>query len=92
MANLALWLVGLVGPLAKRVLLALGIGWISYTGMSALADQLKSTVASLWGQMGTATLQILTLGGTTEAVGIILSAIAAAAALAATSRLGKLTS
>jgi hypothetical protein len=91
MANLAAWLLSLGAPLAKRVLIALGIGVISYTGYSALVDQVKVAVLAQWGQLGGATLALMSLGGVGEALGIILSAFAARAALMAAERLGRIT-
>lgn len=87
----ALWtfLASVVGPLAKRVLFALGIGWVSYQGATALVDQVKSAVIAQWGQLAGSALNILLLGGVGEAIGIVLGGMVASAALLAVARLGK---
>ena len=91
MGNIAAWLLALAAPLAKRVLLALGIGVLTYAGYSAIIDQVKSAVIAQWGNLGTVTAQILSLGGYGEALGIILGAMVARAALMAAARFGKIT-
>lgn len=90
MANLFAWLIAAIGPLATKVLTALGIGWISYEGMSLIADQVRDIVVGLWGGLPSYVLDILALGGISQSVGITLSALSARAGLAALSRLGKL--
>ena len=92
MASWAAWLLALAWPIAKKVFLMLGIGWATYEGLSLIANQIRLEVIAAWGQMGAATLQILALGGVTQAVGIFLSAIAAAAALIASAKLTKVVS
>jgi hypothetical protein len=91
MINVWAWVAMAIGPLAKRVLIALGIGWVSYQGAMLLFDQVKGAVLSNWGAMGGATAAIVNYFGFSEAVGIILGAIAARAALGAVARLGKVT-
>lgn len=91
MANLAVWLLALAWPLAKKVLLALGIGWATYEGLSVLASGVSAQVISAWGQLGGTTLQLLSLGGWPQAVGILLGALTARAALLATAKLTKVT-
>jgi hypothetical protein len=91
---MALWpiAVSFVGPLAKRVLIALGIGWITYQGFTILADQVKTAVQANMGQLGGTTAQIVNYFGIMEAVGIVLGGLAARAALLAAAKLGKLGS
>jgi len=91
MANLFTFLLAAAWPIAKKVLVSLGIGFVTYQGMSLIADQIRNEVLAAWGQLGGATLQILTLGGIPQALGIILGGLTAGAALMAMSRLGKQT-
>lgn len=77
-------------PIAKKVLVALGIGWATYAGLGLIAEQVKTEVLAAWGQLGGATLQILTLAGVPQAVGIILGAVVAGASMLAMQRLTKI--
>jgi len=92
MANLAVWLFTIAAPLVRKVLLALGIGWITYAGLTQVAAQVQTAVLASWGQLGVVTLQIVSLAGFSESIGILLSAITARAALMAADRLGKVAS
>lgn len=91
MANFAAWLMALVLPLGKKLLVGLGIGVLTYEGLSAIAGQVQTAVAANWGAMPVSVLQILTLAGFAEAVGIELGALAGLAALVAVGKLGKLS-
>lgn len=92
MANLITFLLAAAWPIAKKVLVSLGIGWATYAGLSLIADQVKAEVIAAWGQLGQASLQILTLGGVPQALGIILGGLAAGAAFMAANRLTKVGS
>lgn len=85
------WLLALAWPLAKRVLVALGIGAITYGGLSLIGNQIQSHVVSAWGAMPASALQIATLSGFSEAVGITLGAFTARIALVAAAKLGMLS-
>lgn len=83
---LGAFLAGAAAPLVKKVLVALGIGIVSYGGLSVLYGQAQSLVVSHWGQLGGAALQIGSLAGFPQACGIILSALSARIALVAVQR------
>lgn len=89
MGNLAAWLLAMAGPLAARVLASLGIVWLTYEVLTTLASNVQSQVTTLWGGMPAAMLAFANLTGLTGAVGIMLGALVARAALAAAARLGK---
>jgi len=91
MTQLWAFLAAAVWPLAKKVLASLGIGFLTYEGLTAIGSQVQSAVISSWGSIGGATIQILNLAGATSAVGILLSAITAKVALVAIGRIGKVT-
>lgn len=76
-------------PIAKKVLIAMGIGFATYSGLSLIADQVKNEVIAAWGQLGSAALQVLSLGGIPQALGILLGALTAGAAMMAAARLAK---
>lgn len=84
------WLISLAWPIAKKVLVALGIGTITYTGLTALGGQVQAAVISSWGTLGGATLAIATLGGIPQSIGIILGALNARLAFVVVGKLGKL--
>jgi hypothetical protein len=88
-ANIAAWLLALAWPLAKKVLTMLGIGWLTYEGITTLTNNAIQAAQSNWGQMTGATLQLASLGGIPDMMGIICGAIVARAALIAVGRLGK---
>lgn len=91
MANMFVWLLAAVWPLAKQVLVSLGVGWITYEAVTALVDVLKGYVAAQIGSFNGTLLQLVSLSGCVEAVGIILGALTARAALTSMARLGKVT-
>ena len=86
-----LWafLAAAVVPLAKKILVALGIGVLTYQGLTLIGNQVRDSVLSAWGQVGGVTLNILSLAGIPESLGILLGAIAAKAALVAVGKLGR---
>ncbi len=92
MDKLFVWLASAVGPLAKKVLVALGIGWLSYTGVQVALDAARSQVVSSWGQIPADIANIVGLFGFSQAAGIILGAISARAGLLVVQRLGKVAS
>lgn len=92
MANIAAWLLALAWPIAKKVLVMLGIGWATYEGLGLLASQVTSQVADYWGQMPASFIQIATLSGIAQAVGIVLGAFTARASFMAMGKLTKLAS
>lgn len=89
MADFFDWIASAVGPLAKRVLSALGIGWLTFESLDALVGQAKDMVVSLWSQAGDV-LIIAELAGVGTAVGIILGAIVARIAFVQLAKLGKI--
>ncbi|MFY9327487.1 MAG: DUF2523 domain-containing protein [Georgfuchsia sp.] len=89
MGNFASWLVALAGPVAKRVLIALGIGVVSYAGYSSIVEQIKTLVLNQWGSLTGPMVVFLSIGGIGESLGILLSALATRAALMAAERLAR---
>lgn len=92
MLNVAAWLLALAVPIARKILVALGIGWLTYESFGFLVGQLQSAVLGAWGAVGGVTFQILSLAGVPDSLGIILGGFAARAALMAVGKLGKIGS
>lgn len=92
MLNIAVWLFAIIVPLVKKVLVALGIGVVTYGALTVLFSQVQSAVISAYGAMGSTTLQILALGGVTQAIGIILSAMSVRVAMIAIGHFGRVGS
>lgn len=88
MGNFGAFLVALAGPVARRVLASLGLGVISYAGLSLVAVQVKDAVIANYGNLSGVVLDLMNLIGFGQAVGILLGAIIARAAFAAISRIG----
>jgi len=91
MPSLAAWLLALAWPLAKQVLLALGIGWLTYEGLSLVGAQVQAEIIGLWGQVSADTLKMASLIGIPQSLGIMLGALAGRIALVSVARLGKVT-
>lgn len=89
-ANLSAWLLALAWPVVKKVLVALGIGVATYAGLQVIGAQIESSVLGAWGQIGGTTLQIATLGGVPEAIGIILGGFNARIAMVAYGKIGRI--
>lgn len=87
---LAGWLLSMAWPLVKKVLVMLGIGFVSYEGLSLIAGQIQGYVTSYWGMVGGTILDIATLGGIPKSIGITLGAFNARLAFMTLSRLGKI--
>lgn len=88
----AAFLLSIAWPLVKKVLIALGVGYVSYVGYSAIQEQIAGAIQSQLGALASDTYQLLALAGFIDAVGIMLGGLAAVAALMAIRRLGVLSS
>lgn len=88
MGSFGAFLLALAGPLARRVLLSLGLGVVSYAGLALVASQVKDAIIAKYSTLSGSVLDLLNLIGFGEAVGIIIGAIVARAAFAAISKIG----
>jgi hypothetical protein len=79
------------GPIVRAVLKSIGIGIITYAGLSTLISALSTHVQTAYGAMPASVAQIADLLGVGTAIGIILGAIAARATYAAISKIGSIT-
>lgn len=92
MANWFVWLLSAVGPIVKKVLASLGVGWVTFTALTAFAIQLRDYVVAAWGTMPGDLIAIASMSGFGTALGIILGAFAYKASLSAISYLGRVVS
>jgi hypothetical protein len=79
--NVIAWLLTVLGPLAIRVIVALGFTAVSYTGVTALVSQLVTIAQSNWASLPTVVLQLATLSGIPQVMGMIFGAYAARVAM-----------
>lgn len=80
---MTLWgfLVAAVGPLAIKILVALGISVLTVTGVDAVAAELVGYVQGSWGTMPASMAGLVGLSGLPTAVGMVLGAFNARLAL-----------
>jgi len=73
-------LVGMASVLsgvAFQVLIALGVGFVTFTGISVALTALHDFAAAQWGALPTAVLQVMGLVKVDQALNLIISAAAA---------------
>jgi len=75
------WIIALVSPVVKKVLLALGVGIVTYTGFDLMIGQIRDYINSQMSGLTTEVFQTISLMGVPESFGIILGAYASSAAL-----------
>jgi len=76
-------LAGLAAPLVARVLMALGFSVVTFTGVSAVFDQVKGMVTSYLGSAASAGVQIAGLAGVWVGLGLVFGAVSFGVALLA---------
>lgn len=88
---LAAFLMGLVGPLARQILVSLGIGLVTFVGMdAAVGSALSAAKSSLSGLPGQVT-QILAMAGVFTAFSVIAGGVVARISLMTLQRFGRVT-
>lgn len=75
--NLATFLLGMAGPLALRVLAALGVGVVTYTGVDTALNALIQQAQASWQGLSTDVLGLASVAGVPGALGIIAGAMVA---------------
>lgn len=75
------FLAAAVGPLAIRILLALGISAITFVGVDVAVAALVNRVVSSYAGLPVATLQLCSLAGVGQGLGVVLGAVNARLAL-----------
>lgn len=81
MSTIASFLMGMIGPLVIKALIALGIGLVTFTGVTVALDGLIQMAVSNWAGVSAVVLQLVGLAGIPEALGIITGAMTARVAI-----------
>lgn len=71
----------LANSLPSKVMLAMGVGWISFEGYKVLIDNLISELITNYNSIPSTMYQLLSLAGFTDGLGVILGAFAAKGAI-----------
>lgn len=66
----------LVQPIISRILVALGMSVVTFTGMSMVMDQITQAVQNAWGGLPGAILGLAGLAGLGQGLSIVFGAIA----------------
>lgn len=70
------WLMALIGPLGKQLLVALGIGVVTYAGVDIAVSSMLANARAAWaGGPGGAAAQLIAMAGVNTALGIIAGGI-----------------
>lgn len=88
MALFGAFLGAIAGPVAKRALLAVGVGVVSYAAVSTVVGQALASARDAWGMLAGDVLALIQLAGINTAASIMAGAITARVALQFTSHLG----
>lgn len=78
MGGLGTWLALIIGPLAKRVLLSIGVGTVTYAGLTVALNQALSAAKGALGGMSGDLVQIMALAGMFDSMAIIAGGMVAA--------------
>lgn len=77
MTTLAAFLIGMVGPLVLRALTMLGIGIMTFTGVTALVQGLIDLAVNNWASLPSDVLALASIAGVPTCLGIICGAFVA---------------
>lgn len=80
----ASFLLALIGPLAVRVILALGFTAVTFTGVTVTANALITYAQNSWSALPVAVLQLASLSGIPDFFGMVFGALVARMAMWAT--------
>lgn len=89
MSTLGSFLAAAAGPLARRVLQAVGVGVISYAGLAVAVNAVVAELKAAYGQLVGPVADLLNLAGLGAALGIVLGAMIAKLSFTVTARLGR---
>jgi len=65
---------GAIGPLVIKALIAVGLGTLTFTGVTAALDGLISMATTNWGGLPADVLQLVSIAGIPQALGIVAGA------------------
>ena len=77
MGGLGSWLLGIAGPMVLRVFTILGLGTLTFTGVSTSLQSLIDMAVSNWAGVGADVLALASLAGIPQAIGIVCGAMVA---------------
>lgn len=75
--GLGTFLASIAGPLAKKVMVSLGIGVVSYAALTAALAAVLSSAKSAWGGLGGDVLALIEMAGVGVAASIFAGALMA---------------
>lgn len=75
--NWSSWLLSIAGPIVVKALTYLGLTLVTYQGVDVVFDTLKNHALSSWSALPVAVLQLASLAGVGQALGIVFGAFAA---------------
>jgi hypothetical protein len=81
--TIATWLLALVAPLVIRALIAMSFTAVVFTGVTELSNTMVSTAQTNWSQMPATVIQLASLSGIPESLGMVFGALIAVLALKA---------
>lgn len=91
MGGLGTWLLAIVGPAARKVLVALGIGTLTYVGMDAALNAALGAAKAAWGGMPADVASLVAIAGVNTAASILAGALTARLALEVAKRFAPLS-
>lgn len=68
------WILALIGPILVRAVGALGFSAVAYVGVEALIQSLILSAQNNWGSIPSSVLQLASVGGLPEALGMVFGA------------------
>lgn len=71
------WVMSMVAPVVVRAVIALGFTAVTFTGVTLVTNQLITMAQTNWSAMPTAVLQLASLSGLPESLGLIAGAFVA---------------
>lgn len=89
MGGLAGFLMGLIGPLARQALVALGIGLITYVGVDTAVTGALSAAKGYMGQVPADIAALCARGGLFTAMSVIAGGITARVSMMILKRMGR---
>lgn len=91
MSGLGAFLMGLIGPLATRVLLTLGLGVVSVTGLTAVLALVQQQIQNSFNGLPLDVASFIFMSGLPQSMAIILSALAARLSMMQLSKIQRLS-
>jgi len=91
MPALATLLVALVGPMARRLLISLGLGLVTFVGLSAAVNAALSAAKGALGGLTGPVLSVLAMAGFFTALSVIAGGIVARVSMMTLQKFGRVT-